>query len=376
MLENDILPSGLPHYQRIYTFLLNQISSGILKPGDRVLSEKELCNKFSVSRITAKKALEMLNEQGIIVRYPGKGSFVAEKGRGSVREKLPEVPSIGLILPDFGDSFGVRIISAVEESCRESGYNMILKLTRNSVEEENEALRMLSLAEGLLILPVYGELYNPEILKNILNKKPMVLIDRKMQGLAVPSVSTDNVEAAKRGVEYLLRLGHRHIAFYSGSEEHISTVQDRRIGFTRALEQYGIPCRDSYIRQNFSRIGDYPFYSEERFAADRLIVKEHLKINPKISAAFTASYSITMHVNSALQEMGLRIPEDFSIMGFDAPDMFSMVPFFTHLRQDEYNIGKKAIEILHEIINGSEKSYGDTYISAKLITGKSTASIL
>ncbi|MDR3116025.1 MAG: substrate-binding domain-containing protein [Treponema sp.] len=145
--------------------------------------------------------------------------------------------SIGLVISDFNDAFGTRLVYAIEETGNAMGYHLILKRTHDSVAEEERAIKSLTYedAAGILILPAHGEYYNAEILKQIVNKRPLVFVDRKMKGLPVPSVSTDNIATAKLGVEYLLRLGHRNIAFYSGPVEHISTVEARRNGFIEAF---------------------------------------------------------------------------------------------------------------------------------------------
>jgi DNA-binding LacI/PurR family transcriptional regulator len=367
--------SSLPQYRRIYNYLYEEIASGKLKAGDRVPSERELCDTFKVSRITSKKALELLSEQGFIFRSPGTGSFVSDNipltGRKNGKSR-----EIGFLTPDFSDSFGAQLIYGIEETCRPLGYHLILKRTKNSVEEEDEALNSLSCTAGFLVMPVHGEFYNPEILKHILTKKPLVFIDRKMQGLAAPSVSTDNIAAAEMGVEYLLRLGHRNIAFYSGPVEHISTVADRRTGFVKALTNYGIPYNEDYFCQNFAGTGSYPFYTREQVITDQTMVISHLSAHPEITAAFTTTYNITLVVNNALRDMGRLVPEDFSILAFDVPESFARTPFFTYLDQDEYTIGKLAVESLHNIITDPENtSLGDIQIPAKLIIGKSIAQI-
>jgi DNA-binding GntR family transcriptional regulator len=89
-----------PRYKQIYDYLLEEISSGRLVAGARIPSEKELCRTFKVSRITSKRALELLVEQGYISRHPGKGSFVSgNHGKAIV------APIVGCNIPDFSDAF-------------------------------------------------------------------------------------------------------------------------------------------------------------------------------------------------------------------------------------------------------------------------------
>jgi DNA-binding LacI/PurR family transcriptional regulator len=362
-----------PFYKRIYDQLREDITSGRLPPGAQVPSEKELCQSFKVSRITSKRALEMLAEQGYISRHPGKGSFV---NNSFLQNRKLQSPTIGFLIPDFSDSFGTKLIYGIEETCTALGYHLILKRTRDRAEEEEQAIKALanSGAAGILILPIHGEFYNSEILKLILDKRAVVFVDRKMRGLAAPTVTTDNLGAAELGVEYLLRLGHRNVAFYSGPVADTSTVEDRYQGFIKAFAKFGVSYDPAYFYQKLTSIWTYPFHAPERVLADVDLVKEHLAANPEISAAFAAEYSMGLIVREAAEKLGRRVPEDFSILSFDAPSQIAGIPLFTHLCQDEYTIGKQATEILHRIILGSDPaSIGDILVTARLISGVSCA---
>jgi DNA-binding LacI/PurR family transcriptional regulator len=351
-----------PYYKQIYDYLLEAISSGALNPGDRLPSEKELCDTFGVSRITSKKALELLAEEGLISRMPGKGSFV---GR-SMEPKAANQNSraIGLIISDFNDAFGTQLLYAIEETCTALGYHLILKRARDSAAEEARALQCLTSenAAGILMLPVHGEYYNEEILKQIVNKRPLVFVDRKMKGLPVPSVSTDNAAVAQTGVEYLLQLGHRNIAFYSGPIEHISTVEDRWNGFIKALSDSGVIMDPAFCYPNISAGGDTG------------AITAHLSDHPEITAAFVTEFSVSLMVKRAVEALGRRIPEDFSLITVDAPPY--MQDSLTYLQQNEYEIGKRAVESLYAIIMGADPaSIGDIQIPARLLPGGSTRAL-
>jgi DNA-binding LacI/PurR family transcriptional regulator len=365
-----------PLYQRIYDHLLEAVSSGKLSAGDRVPSEKELCEQFKVSRITSKKALELLSEQGVLVRFPGKGSFVADRDSWQGTRTVPASHAIGFIIPSFSDSFGTKLLCGIEETCAALGYHLILKRSRDMAAEEESAINSLIRegVAGLLMLPVHGEYYNAEILKLILNKKALVFVDRKMRGLAAPSVATDNTAAAELGVEYLLRLGHRNIAYYSGPIQHTSTVEDRRLGFIRALADFGIKYDSSLFCFGLTSIWTYPFFQHDRVVRDVELVKEHLSAHPKVTAAFAAEYAMALIIKSAAEALNRRVPEDFSILCFDAPALSVGRPPFTYLCQDEYTMGRRAVEILHSIITGEDPAtVGDIKIPAKLVIGDSVA---
>jgi DNA-binding LacI/PurR family transcriptional regulator len=361
--NTQIKTAVYPYYKHIYNYLLEKISSGKLSSGDRLPSEKELCSTFGVSRITSKKALELLAEEGLISRLPGKGSFVGGGMRRKAIKNAPTSHTIGLIISDFNEAFGTRLLYAIEETCNALGYHLILKLSRDSVAEEEKALKSLTNedAAGILLLPVHGEYYNAEILKHILNKRPLVFVDRKMKGLPIPSVSTDNFATAKMGVEYLLRLGHRNIAFYSGPVEHISTVEARWNGFIKAFADWGLVLDPAFMRSDITGDGDIE------------TVKNHLSERPEITAAFASEFSISLTVKRAVEALGRGIPGDFSLITIDSPMCILNSPPLTFLQQDEYEIGKRAVEALHAIIMGADPaSIGDIQIPTRLLVGGST----
>jgi DNA-binding LacI/PurR family transcriptional regulator len=362
-----------PFYQRIYNYLLEEINSGGLKSGDKAPTEKDLCQQFGVSRITSKRALEMLAADGYITRFRGKGSFIqggAETGAVSGGSGL-----IGLLIPSFRDFFGATFVCEAVKNCGGLGYHLLLKHTRDSVSEESKAINaLLELnTAGILLMPVLGEYYNADILKLVLKKKPLVLVDRKMRGLAVPSVSTDNVQAAEIGTNHLLRLGHRKIAFYSGPINNVSSVEDRKQGFVNALLKAGlVPDPALFCRELF--IWHYPFLDDAVIAENTAIVKDHLKSHPEISAAFAAEYPSAMLLQEAANQLGLAVPGDLSIVCFDAPRGISPLLPFTHLYQDEKTIAKIAVDTLRDLIEGENPApAGDILVPASFVEGASTA---
>jgi DNA-binding LacI/PurR family transcriptional regulator len=361
-----------PHYQRIYDYLLGEIISGRLGPGAKAPSEKKLCQQFDVSRITCKRAFEMLVENGYITRFRGKGSFIRDGQAGAVPGSSRLV---GLLLPDFCDAFGVNLLCEIEKNCTALGYHLLVKHTSESAAEESIAIKALTELNvaGILLIPVHGEYYSEDILKLVLEKKPLVFVDRKMRGLAAVSVSTDNIRAAEAGINHLLQLGHRKIAFYSGPIKYAPAIEDRKQGLINALVEAGI-VPDPALFCHALGIRQYPFQNDDSVAGDVALVKEHLLSHPDVGAAFAAEYGRALVVKEAAVQLGLRVPEDFSILCFDAPQAVSSRPPFTSLCQDETALAEKAVESLHELISGKiTMPGGDITVPARLVVGASTA---
>ena len=139
--------ASLPLYQKIYNDLVEKITQGDYQEGDRIPSEKELAEEYNVSRITSKKALEMMAGRKLITRAPGKGSFVGnrESSEPTQTDENPDLldPSqrkpilFGLLMPDFSESFGTTLISGAEqEGARENCYLVVKKSYGRQARED------------------------------------------------------------------------------------------------------------------------------------------------------------------------------------------------------------------------------------------------
>ncbi|RED51783.1 GntR family transcriptional regulator [Cohnella lupini] len=367
-----------PLYEQIYNHVLEKIKSGELQSGTRVPSEKELADQFGVSRITSKKALEMLSANRLIERVQGKGSFVAD-GLPELGEAL-QAPAkgpqswklVGLILPDFADSYGLRLIHGVEERCSELGGRMLMKITYDKREEEEAAIRsFLQLGvDGFIIFPVHGEHYNSELLRLVLDKHPLVFVDRYLKGLAACSVYTDNRAAAYDITKYLLDRGHSQIGFISLPIENTSTIEDRIQGYTDALIQHGQRLNPQHLMTNL--YSSIPRSFEERnVQVDFENVKKFVELNPELSSFVVVEYNLALILREVLLSMGKDIPGECSIVCFDSPRNPFNKFLFTHVSQDEFAMGQRAVELLQQQWESKGVPFNNT-VPYTIIKGDST----
>jgi GntR family transcriptional regulator, arabinose operon transcriptional repressor len=365
-----------PLYRKLYNHVLQQIGERRLGPGDRVPSEKELSARFKVSRITSKRALEMLASEGTIVRVPGKGSFITESAHSGSSTGASGAKSnmlMGCVVADVDDAFGTRLLHGMEQQFSELGYHLVLHISHDKSTEEERAIGSLLDAgiRGLLIMPCHGEHYNPAVLKLVLDRFPLVFVDRYLRGLAASSVGTDNIVAAKRGVDYLIELGHRSIAFISSPAGNTSTIEERLEGFVKSHADHGV-VSDQELRLEILK-GERPLYwTMADVRAEIELVGDHLAAHPEITAVFASEYSIAKVVELAAREIGRRIPEELSLLCFDQPMRYDVAPHFTHLRQREFEIGRKASQIAHALASGSS-AIEKVRLDAELKVGGTTA---
>lgn len=352
-------------YQRIGTYLLDEIRRGALGPGDRVGSEMELAAQFEVSRITSKRALEVLREAGVIERIRGKGSFVvknlpdldgvtvpvtaplATTGRARKPDHLPG--SIALVVPDVSEAYGLELLCAVEERCAEHGTNLIVRRTRGRQDDEERAVESLvgsGQVDGLIVFPVHGEFYNASLLRQVLDGYPLVLVDRHLTGIPVSAVHTDNVAASRALTERLLDLGHRHIAFVSPPPQNTSSIEERLEGFRAAFAERGPGQYQAYQLTELRSTLPGSFTGESVQADLELICAFRDQV-PEVTAFVACEYNLARMLDRAL-----GLPREQVIACFDSPGDPIAGPPYLHVRQNQAEIGRQAVDLLLAQLRG------------------------
>jgi len=355
-------------YEKINNDLLLDIKNGVYKVGMRVPTEKELSEEYSVSRITSKKALDKLAEQGIINRIPGKGSFVADANVHSLFQDTAEAKEgilIGVIMDGFGASYGYEILHGIIQECRNHNANFILRLTYGSKEEETNAINELIAlgVSGIVIMCVHDENYNATLLKYAVEKFPIVSIDRRMKGVPVSYVGTDNHKAAKDLTSVLLDKGYDNICFVSHMLMDTSTISDRRAGFIESHLEHGLITNpSSWITDLKSTLPSYR--SEEVVEEDIVRVRNFIQENDHIQAFFVLEYDIATIIYKVLRE--LKLEERLPIVCFDGIGNIVNDVKFTHVKQDETGIGAKSVALLMDKMKG-DRSVETILVPHKII---------
>lgn len=348
----------MPLYEQIYREILKQIEDGTYRIGDRLPSEKELSDHYHVSRITSKKAVELLADAGLVVRMPGKGTFVSEtagisEGLAEREEESPEkqMPIIGVILDGFGPDFGCRLLGSIEAECQRQRLAMLLRCSYGKVEEETKAIGQMRRlgAEGLLIMCVHDENYNASILKMVVEHFPVVTLDRQMKGIPVSFVGTDNEEASKKLASYLIEKGCEKICFVKPYAAETPTIQERMAGFRAAHSEHGIVADESlWITDLKATLPMY--YGERQLESDMEKVMEFIGKHPEIEAYFAVEYSLARIIYSCLKRLNLH--KKCPVVCFDGTDNIMKEVMFTHVKQDEEQIGKIGVQMLADAIRG------------------------
>ena len=378
----------IPLYEKIYINLLNQIETGKIQPGDQVPTERELADQFQVSRITSKKALDKLVQIGAIERIRGKGSYVSmtlpdfgtvdSKNQLEQREHQDQDVNglIGLIIPEFfSDSFGRIMLNNIEKRCSELKFNLLVKLTYGSQEQEEEAIHSMIQqgVKGIIICPVHGQHYTANLLRLVLEGFPLVLIDRYLKGIQACAVYTNNKTATQELTEFLFSKGHKHIAFVSPPEEYTSSIEERIQGFMTAYSQREMGVSPNYLLTDiFCTLPT--FRQSEQVFEDEMKLQKFIEENPQVTAFIACEYEIACVLAQVLKSLGKSVPKDYAIACFDHPGRLYNAMVFTHIQQDEEFIGIKTVDLLFKQIQGENVPI-QNMIDFKLVEGNSVSNI-
>ena len=354
-------------YEAIRRYLLNAIEQGQFGPGDRLPSESDLARQFNVSRITSKRALQILERDGVVTRFRGRGTFVAGPvaNDGNAMPSAPDdpgraprqrPPQIGFIVPDIDDVYGAEMLRAIDERTTELGYQLVLRRTVGNAARETEAIIEFAASgvAGLVIFPIHGEYYNREILRLVLDHFPIVLVDRSLKGIAVSSVATDNYQAGLTLTSALLDHGHREIGFVSASPERTSSIHDRYQGYLAAFRRRGREPRLDHALLRLS--STLPGIARDPAGhTDRDLISAFLRQQSSITAFVACEYPLALLIDEAIAFRGNGdMPEPVEIACFDSPPERSSRHRFLHIQQRQRDIGRTTIDLLHDqIVAGS-----------------------
>ena len=255
-----------------------------------------------------------------------------------------KVSTIALLIPDRSNPFYAQVAWGVEEQARRYGYALITCHTDEDPELEGFYISSLlkRRVAGFIVAPTSS---GRETLSPILHQEiPLVLVDRVIEDLPVDQVSSDNESGAYLAVQHLIRLGHRRIGVLAGVEG-ISTTQDRIRGYRRALEESRIPVDESLIVPGCSQI------EEGAAAAERLLTEG------RVTAIFSINNMMTLGALRSLKKLGIRCPEDLSLVGFDDSEWAAaMTPALTVVAQQSYELGFLAGALLFRRLSRRQKS--------------------
>lgn len=354
-----MLNTSLPKYLAIAEWMKENIQNNNFKYGEKLISENQICEKFAVSRQTARQAIATLEQEGLVTRRQGSGTYINH----SNATKKSVSHQIGVITTYLDDHIFPYIISGIEKVLSKEDYNMTLKLTRNKVH--NERTQLLSLLEsdidGLIVEGTKTALPNPnqDVYQKFYDQNiPVVFINAYYQTMTCNYIVNDDVLGARLATRHLIKNGHTKIfGIFKHDDQQGS---NRYKGFIDEMYDQGFKVDDHSILWYSTESQD------EIFSSDQLpILTEKLK---KCTAVVCYNDQIAMRLIQLFNRSEIKIPKDLSIVSFDNTNAagISTIPL-TSITHPSKEIGKLAAQSILTMINNPHHIVNHTFTPELII---------
>ncbi len=241
-----------------------------------------------------------------------------------------------ILAPNVTNPYYTHIIAGIGKAAHQNGYSSFLCNTEGDQKQEEQTLNMLTRhqADGAILLATEQQ---SMWLKPYAEKYALVQCSEFDPDLDIARVSIDNYAAAMEVMAYLLKLNHTRIGIISSVNKYVSTAL-RMKGYRDALSSADVPLKEEYIR--YATI-DYSFKSG--FDAARSLLSQERRP----TALFCISDMLALGAIASAREMGFRVPEDVTVIGFDDVEQTTMFhPHVTTMAQPCFELGEKALELL------------------------------
>ncbi|SEM69880.1 catabolite control protein A [Lihuaxuella thermophila] len=304
----------------------------------------------NVKPATRKKVLDVIRELGY------RPNAVA---RGLASKKTT---TVGVVIPDISNPFYAELARGIEDIATMYHYNIILSNSDLRKEKELQCIETLleKQVDGLLFLG--GEITDAH--REIFHAAnvPIVLAATRDEKRELASVTIDQIQAAKEATSVLIHEGHQKIAYIGGPLTDSVNGYPRYLGYKEALTEHGIPFDEKLVR-----LGNY------RYRSGYEAMQELLTAEEPVTAVFAASDEMAAGGIHAAQDLGRRIPEDLSIIGFENIPLAAQVrPLLSTVGVPMYDIGAVAMRLLTKYMNDEHVETGQVTLQYSIELRDST----
>ena len=348
-------------YLTIVEWVKEYIPSQKLSPGERFLTEKELCEIHRVSRQTVRQALMRLESENVICRVQGSGTFVGS-GFSEESKEPKSVRSIGVITTYFSDYIFPHIVTGIENVLNAAGCSMQLSTTHNEVFEETQALKLMMAngVQGLIVEPSKSALPNPnsELYQELKNQNiPLVFFNAKYPWSDFPCVAMDDEAAGRIVTDHLFERGHRRISGIFALDD--IQGHKRYSGFIRSCTEHNARTAEKNVFWYAAADKDSIFeYSEKKL----------LKLLRASTAVVCYNDKLAVNLLQFCREHRISVPNDVSVVGIDDSRYASIcdVPLTT-VHHPHCELGETAARTLLDMIETNSLRHQDMIFTPELI---------
>lgn len=339
-----------PKYMELVNWIREQIDGKKFLPGQRMYSENRLKEMFHVSRQTIRHAIGILEEEGVLVRKRGSGTYVSDIRQ----ENLENKTGIAVVTTYVDGYIFPKTIQGIEEVLFEKGYSVQIAFTNNRLSREKAILEDILHRNGVagaIVETTKSGLPNPNLsLYKKLQQKgiPVIFINSFYPQLSIPHVSLNDRMAGRKAAEYLMERGHRKIGGIFKLDDGQGHM--RYAGYLDAMQKGGIEIDDSQIvwidTDMMKHLGEY-----------RNLLISRLK---GCTAVLCYNDQIGVEAASILNSVDIRVPEDISLVSVDDSELTLLGDVaLTSIPHPKDRLGERAALNLLKMIQ--EPGYDGTY---------------
>lgn len=352
-LDHD---SYIALHVQLHNALRQLIVSGRWQNGERIPSEPQLANHLNISRTTVRIAFQKAEVEGLITRAAGRGTFVSYEASEHTNTRF-----IGYVTRSFHNEIHRVLLSSVETELRSEGYNVIFSNARSNAEEVDVLEQLLNDKVSGLILWANANVTDGQ--RDILQEYqardiPIVFIDRLVDSIDSDYVGSDNFGGTYALMHHLVELGHERIVYLTHSIKNLYPVDERYRGYRAAIEEHNLHRYDiwkinSPHANEFFETDLFQLLDEQNSNLNTQIIQLMEKVDPKPTAIACVNDAVGIITMRALRQMGLNVPNDVSVVGFDDISLAAHMDVpLTTASQNAHAIGERAAQTLLERLDG------------------------
>lgn len=333
---------------------------------------KDIAKALGLSTSTVSRALRNSYEinpetKKLVMEYAERMNYRPNPIALSLRDSKSK--SIGVIIPEIANHFFSQLINGIESIAYNLGYHVVIFQSHESYEREvaNTNYLVSRKVDGLLISlsSVTTNLFHFQDLME--RGLPIVFLDRVPNAIETHKVVVDNFAGSYEATEHLIKTGRKRIAHLT-SPIYLSITTERLAGYKQALEDYGLPFDESYVK--------YCYHGGKVAEENEAAVQEMLEMPEPPDAIFTASDRLTTGCMSVFQKHNIKVPEQIAIVGFTNISVAELLnPPLTAVVQPAMEMGQQAVELLIRLIEHPQKTdvFETRSLKTSLIIRESTA---
>ena len=357
----------LPTYLRVADDLRQKLGTPGFEVGTYLPGELEISTLYNLSRGTIRRALAILESEGLLSRQPGRGTLILPPS-AQIQNSRPKVAIVWTMVRWMG----MDMFSALEEQLSTANCEILFRSSQHDHTREAKILEELVNSDlNAVVLYSTGHPDSIRLMRQLQSQgKKVVLLDRFVlnQSENLSWVTSDNERGAYELTRHLIELGHKRIGMVIISPEyqveHISTLVERENGYCRAVKEAGL---ESMLLGQCC-VSDEIIDDHDHRLLDFIISRQP-------TALFFHNDASAYRMYAVLNQNGIRVPQDISVAGFDGLDLFPDLLSFklTTVEQDFYSLGQEAGKLVISLLQNPENQSRQIRLPVKLRVGNSTS---